>query len=214
MASETKADSAPKRGRGRPPMVEGEVQNKYFLMRVNEDIAQEIKKRGGSPWAREVLIEALHANRYEVDPGIKVETARSLSVSEYARTLPMLDLRAACGFNSPATEARAEESDLYDLLVPHPTNTILVEASGDSMVDAGIFEGDLLVIERTAGARSGQIVLACYDGNFIVKRLKVNDGKPELCSENDQKKYPALRPMRSEQFEIQGIVKHVIRSFH
>lgn len=213
MASETKAQDTQKRP-GRPRMPAEDVQGKFMSMRVTEELAEEIRRRGGSTWARDILIKAIHGSELRIDADINVETARTPTVQEHAAPLSLLDLRAACGFNSPATDTRAEESDLYELLVPHPADTILVEASGDSMVDAGIFEGDLLVVERTSSARSGQIVLACYDGNFIVKRLKVIDGKPELRSENDRKRYPILRPFRNEQFEIQGVVKHVIRSFH
>ena len=81
------------------------------------------------------------------------------------------------------------------------------------MVDAGSFEGDLLIVEVSSEARSGQIVLVCYDGNFLVKRLKVIDGRPELRSENSAVRYPVLRPRTTEQFVIEGIVRHVIRSY-
>ena len=148
-----------------------------------------------------------------LSPGIKPETIQVPKEKSSECTIPKLDMRAACGFPAPASEAETEETDLYDLLVPKPGKTILVEASGDSMVDAGIFEGDLLIVEVSSEARSGQIVLVCYDGNFLVKRLKVIDGRPELRSENSAVRYPVLRPRTTEQFVIEGIVRHVIRSY-
>ena len=208
------SEEAPiKRQPGRPRKAEDEVQGRFLTMRVNEALMQAVKDRGGSRWAREALIDALQRSGGVLSPGIKPETIQVPKEKTSECTIPKLDLRAACGFPAPASEAETEETDLYDLLVPKPGKTILVEASGDSMVDAGIFEGDLLIVEVSSEARSGQIVLVCYDGNFLVKRLKVIDGRPELRSENSAVRYPVLRPRTTEQFVTEGIVRHVIRSY-
>ena len=206
-------ESAQKRRPGRPKLADDEVQGHFLTMRLTAEHAEAIKKHGGSPWARNVLIEALQKGESVLQSGVRPDSVRLLASKPEDQALPKLDLRAACGFPSPAGETAAEETDLFDLLVPNPAKTILVEASGDSMVDAGIFEGDLLIVELSREARSGQIVLVCYDGNFLVKRFKVIDGKPELRSENELANYPVLKPREGEQFEIQGIVRHVIRSF-
>lgn len=202
-----------KRQPGRPRKADDEVQGRFLTMRVNEALMQAVKERGGSRWAREALLDALRRSGGVLSPGIKPETIQIPSEKSSEAALPRLDLRAACGFPAPAAESETEETDLYDLLVPKPGKTILVEASSDSMVDAGIYEGDLLIVEVSSEARSGQIVLVCYDGNFLVKRLKVIDGRPELRSENDAVNYPVLKPRPTEQFVIEGIVRHVIRSF-
>ena len=168
--------------------------------------SQESGRRGSGAVSHDARERSPHA-------GIKPETIQVPKEKSSECTIPKLDMRAACGFPAPASEVETEETDLYDLLVPKPGKTILVEASGDSMVDAGIFEGDLLIVEVSSEARSGQIVLVCYDGNFLVKRLKVIDGRPELRSENSAVRYPVLRPRTTEQFVIEGIVRHVIRSY-
>ncbi|WP_443744183.1 LexA family protein [Sutterella sp.] len=121
-------------------------------------------------------------------------------------------MRAACGFPSPAADYEAEEVTLDQLMVRNPLATILVEAAGDSMVEAGIFEGDLLVVDREVEPRSGSIVLACYDGSFTVKRLRLDPkGRIELHPENPLSGCGVLRPRPGEQFEVEGVVTGLAR---
>lgn len=126
----------------------------------------------------------------------------------------LVDMRAACGFPSPAADYEAEEVTLDQLMVRNPLATILVEAAGDSMVEAGIYEGDLLVVDREVEPRSGSIVLACYDGSFTVKRLRLDPkGRIELHPENPLSGCGVLRPRPGEQFEIEGVVTGLARRF-
>lgn len=144
------------------------------------------------------------------------------SVARVCRLLPdaetgrvaLVDMRAACGFPSPAADYEAEEVTLDQLMVRNPLATILVEAAGDSMVEAGIYEGDLLVVDREVEPRSGSIVLACYDGSFTVKRLRLDPkGRIELHPENPLSGCGVLRPRPGEQFEIEGVVTGLARRF-
>ena len=92
------------------------------------------------------------------------------------RALPMLAMRAACGFPSPAEDFFREEDrlDLNEKLIANPPATFLAWADcGGSMVDYGIFDGDLLVIDRSINARPGHIVLAVWEGGFTLKKLLV-----------------------------------------
>lgn len=193
--------SAPRKP-GRPRK-EGEHKSCFLTLRLTPSISAAVKERGGSKWLWNLILEKLENE----------ESEDCFSESQEGTfTLPLLDLRAACGFPAPAADTGVEETDIYSLLVRHPGKTILVEASGDSMVDAGIYEGDLLVVDLAAEPRSGDIVLVCYDGNFIVKRLRISDGWPVLKSENSLENYPPLRPSEGEQFDIQGVVRNIIRS--
>lgn len=72
------------------------------------------------------------------------------------------------------------------------------------MIDAGICDGDMLIFDRDAQPRGGDIVLALYDGNITVKRLRIVDGRPELHPENAAARYKVICPKSTEQFEIEG----------
>lgn len=122
-------------------------------------------------------------------------------------------MRAACGFPSPAADYESEDIDLSAWLVRKPNSTFIVEASGDSMIDAGICDGDMLIFDRDAQPRGGDIVLALYDGNITVKRLRIVDGRPELHPENAAARYKVICPKSTEQFEIEGVLRGLCRRY-
>lgn len=109
-------------------------------------------------------------------------------------SVKFVDMLAACGFPSPALDYAAKEMSLNDYFVKHQDATYIVEAQGDSMIDAGICEGDILIVDRSVEPRSGDIVLAFLHGDFTIKRLVIADGVPELHPENHTGVYPVIRP--------------------
>ncbi len=123
--------------------------------------------------------------------------------------LPLMELVAPCGFPSPATDSREEHIQLSSYLVDHPYNTFCVRASGDSMSGAHIVHGDILLVDRQLRPRSGDIVLAVYDGAFVVKRLLHKEGKLLLHPENPA--YKDLRVLYGEDLVISGVVIAVVR---
>ena len=96
---------------------------------------------------------------------------------------------------------------LDDYLIERPSQTVLVRVKGDSMMDAGIFEGDLVVVEKRAAAQRGDIVVAIVDNQFTLKRLELEDGRFVLKPEN--KAYPVIRPEGA--LEIFGVMVGLVR---
>ena len=92
------------------------------------------------------------------------------------RALPLLAMRAACGFPSPAEDFFREDDrlDLNEKLIANPPATFLVQADcGGSMVDFGIHDGDLLIVDRSLYARPGHTVVVLWEGGFTVKKLYI-----------------------------------------
>ena len=87
--------------------------------------------------------------------------------------LPLFMERVPCGFPSPAQDYVEATLDLNQLCISRPAATYFVRAAGDSMKDAGILDGDLLVVDRSVSARHGDTVIACVDGEFTVKILQL-----------------------------------------
>ena len=81
------------------------------------------------------------------------------------------------------------------------------------MMDAGIFEGDLLVVDRSLDAGPGDIVMAYLNGDFTIKRFRLVDGKPELHPENEAVAYPIIKVTPYDDFNIEGVVTTSIRKF-
>ena len=85
--------------------------------------------------------------------------------------LPLFDYSISAGFPSPAEDYLEQSLDLNELCIKHPAATYLVKVSGESMTGVGIFNGDILVVDRSLNPNAGDIVVACLDGEFTVKEL-------------------------------------------
>ncbi|MDR8290400.1 translesion error-prone DNA polymerase V autoproteolytic subunit, partial [Acinetobacter baumannii] len=80
--------------------------------------------------------------------------------------IPLFSDPVQCGFPSPAQDYVEQRIDLNELLINHPSATYFVKAAGDSMIEGGISEGDLLVVDSSRKAEHGDIVIAAVDGEF------------------------------------------------
>src|SRR5204863_9041860 len=105
---------------------------------------------------------------------------------------PLADAPIRAGLPNPIDDAPTDALTLDDYLIERPSQTVLVRVKGDSMQDAGILEGDLVVVEKTASAKRGDIVVAVVDNQFTLKRLDVERGEFVLKPEN--KAYAVIRP--------------------
>lgn len=114
------------------------------------------------------------------------------------------------GFPSPAESYMEEVFDLNERLIQHPAATFLVQVCGDSMIGAGIHHGDKLIVDRSLKPGDGKIVVANLEGEFVVKRLRIQGNRISLLSENPHFKTLEIGP--ENQFEIWGVVTYSIHS--
>jgi DNA polymerase V len=122
--------------------------------------------------------------------------------------LPIYLANVQAGFPSPAEDYLDKTLDLNELLIAHPAATFFVRVSGDSMQNAGIFSGDILVVDRSLEAADNKIVIAIVNGEFTVKRLKIREGRISLVPENPS--YPILEMKEGSDFQVWGVVTYVI----
>lgn len=120
--------------------------------------------------------------------------------------------RVCAGFPSPAEDLGAQRIDLAQLLVVHPQATYFLRASGHSMVEAGIFDNDILVVDRAIKPRHNHIVVAVVDGDFTVKRLHQRaGGSIKLKAANPT--FVDIVPKEGQTIEVWGVVKAAIKQF-
>jgi len=113
------------------------------------------------------------------------------------------------GFPSPAEEELLDTISLDDFLIKHKEASYLLKVSGDSMIDAGILPGDLVVAERTSAAGVGDIVIAEIDGEWTIKYLRKQSNR--LYLEPANKKYQPIFP--KEDLQVAGVVRGVVRKY-
>jgi DNA polymerase V len=116
----------------------------------------------------------------------------------------------SAGFPSPAEDYIEETLDLNQLLIKHPAATFFVRVAGESMIGAGIHDGDILVVDRSIEPAHNKIVVAAIDGNFTVKRLRIKNGEVFLIPEN--KDFSPILVNPENGVFIWGVVRHVIHS--
>lgn len=122
--------------------------------------------------------------------------------------IPVLGLVEA-GIPTQVEEALSDTMSIDDYLVAHKESTYILEVKGDSMIEEGIHEGDLVIVERREEAKVGDIVIAEVDGGWTMKYYRKKDGKPYL--EPANKNYKPIYP--KEDLKIAAIVKGVIRKY-
>jgi DNA polymerase V len=122
--------------------------------------------------------------------------------------IPLVSANVEAGFPSPADDHLERSLDLNEHVVKNPAATFFVRVKGDSMRDAGISSGDILVVDRSLSPEDGQVVVAMLDGDFTVKRLRKRKGQFFLEAGNSA--YPPIEVRENQELVVWGVVTFVI----
>jgi len=126
--------------------------------------------------------------------------------------VPYIISKVAAGFPSPADDYLENNLNLDKLLIKNRPSTFLIRAGGDSMINIGIYDGDILIVDRSLDAKSKDIVIASIFGELTVKKLLLDiHGNPQLKSENEL--YSSIEIKNKEDLIIWGVVTSVIHQF-
>ena len=144
-----------------------------------------------------------------VEDGVVRKDARGrLSPGSFGIGARLLGLVEA-GFPSAAEEELLDVIDFDEYLTPNKESSYILKVKGDSMIDAGIQQGDMVIVEKKASYKPGQIVIACVDSEFTMKYLRKDGDKYYL--EPANKKYKPIYP--KESFSIEAVVTAVVRKY-
>ncbi|MDX2503839.1 MAG: translesion error-prone DNA polymerase V autoproteolytic subunit [Gammaproteobacteria bacterium] len=121
--------------------------------------------------------------------------------------LPLFIHSVPAGFPSPADDYLERSLDLNTYLIKHPAATYLARARGNSMEGRGIYDGDLLVVDRSLEAQQGQIIIAALDGQLTCKILD----KKNHCLLSANKQYAPIAIGEFSDLIIEGVVIHSVR---
>lgn len=124
------------------------------------------------------------------------------------RPVDLFAARISAGFPSPAEDYIDKKLDLNEYLIRNPAATFFVRVHGDSMRDAAIRDGDMLVVDRSEQAVDGNIVVAALNGELVVKRVNISGGKIYLVAENTE--YEPIEVGEEEDLVVWGVVTAVV----
>jgi SOS regulatory protein LexA len=142
------------------------------------------------------------------DRVVRKDPRGKLSPRKMQEGLRLLGLVEA-GFPSAAEEELLDVMNFDEYLTPNKEASYILKVKGDSMINAGIHAGDMVVVERRAQYKVGQIVVAMVDNEYTMKYLRMKDGKYYLEPANP--KYKPIYP--SESFRVEAVVTAVVRKY-
>lgn len=125
-------------------------------------------------------------------------------------SIPLFVSKVKAGFPSPAEEYIEAKLDLNSYLIQHPSSTYMVRIEGDSMIGAGIYSGDMAVVDRSLEPKNQDIVIAVVDQEITIKRLVKGKKGITLCAENPN--FEPIRFSNEQELTIWGVVVHTVRS--
>lgn len=125
-------------------------------------------------------------------------------------TLPLYDTRVVAGFPVPLdSDERSQDINMLSLLCPHPESTYLIRVKGDSMTDAGVQSGDIVIVDKSnRNPRESEIAVCELNGEFTLKHFVMEGGQGWLVPANPA--YPRLRITRDDDFSVWGTVTYII----
>jgi len=125
--------------------------------------------------------------------------------------IPLLSDSISAGFPSPADDYAEENIDLNEYLISNPFSTFFLRVKGDSMINSGIKDKDLIIVDKSLTAKPGNIIIAMIDGEFTIKRLSIKNNELYLKAENHN--YPDFSFKNHIDIQIWGVVIYSIHSY-
>lgn len=157
------------------------------------------RKAGSGKWGEPTKVIRLPESRVK-------EVLSILDTGSY--DIPYYTSKVQAGFPSPADDYMEGKINLNEHLIKNPAATFIVRVTGNSMIEAGIYDGDEIIVDRSIKPADGKIVVAIVDNDLTVKRLYHKDGKIKLIAEN--KDYPDIEIHKEHALSIWGVVTRVL----
>lgn len=191
-------------GAGRKPFGEKAFET-TIVARINQEEKETYKRLGGVQWLRDTLHEASQDRPKLSNFGFVPVTIRQ------SANVPMSDYSVQAGFPSPAEDYIDKGIDFNELLIENEPATIVIRTEGESMIDAGISPGDLLVVNRSREPKNQDIVIMQINNEFTVKRYVKENGTLYLKAENTSGQYTNIYPNEDDSWLCFGVVSAIIK---
>lgn len=127
--------------------------------------------------------------------------------------IAFVNTKVSAGFPSPADDYIESKLDLNKYLIKHPSSTFFAKVTGDSMINSGIFEGDILVIDKSLEPKTNSILICFLDGEFTLKRIKKID-KDTIFLMPDNPKFDPIKVSKDNNLVIWGVVTYTIHKHY
>ena len=202
MTKEKKNWGGKREGAGRPG-----TDSKLYTLRLPGELAAVVDQQDNkTEFFKKCIVRSINEENYglsqlgDIVPATRVKEMK----------LPFFDIRIVAGFPVPLdNDEKAQDIELLRMICPNPEASYLIRVQGDSMIDAGIASGDIVIVDKSNREPSESQVAVCeFNGEYTLKRFVRRDGKGYLVPANPA--YPELEVTKDDEFSIWGTVTYII----
>jgi DNA polymerase V len=196
-----------KRGGARPGAGRPSTGSKLYTFRAPEPMARVIDgQESKTDFIKTCIAKAIGGAEAAFGKLGKVYPTVDLSELK----LPFFDLRVKAGFPIPLdNDEKSQDIDLLRMICPHPNASYLIRVEGDSMIDADIHSGDIIIVDKSNRNPSPSEVAVCeLNGEYTLKHFEMRDGEGWLVPANPN--YPEIRVTENDDFSVWGVVTYVV----
>ena len=207
-------DNDKKRGGRRPGAGRPRGDSRMISFRAPGRLAEQLDSIGNrTEFIRNALEKAVRKNEASAVRKSEAETALNMIPAEKTRSfsLPYFDIRVVAGFPVPLdNDERSQDIDILTMLCPHPEASYLIRVSGNSMIDAGLLDGDIVIVDKSNRNPSPHEIAMCeLNGEYTLKHFVPEDGQGWLVPANPD--YPRIPVTRDDDFSVWGTVTYIIQ---
>lgn len=200
-------DKKSRRGGARPGAGHPKGDSRMISFRAPGPLAEQLERmENRTEFIRQALARAVRERGYHPElPGhaVPAGSARPLS-------LPYYDISVVAGFPVPLdNDERSQDIDILSMLCPHPEASYLIRVSGNSMIDAGVLSGDIVIVDKSNRNPTPHEIAMCeLNGEYTLKHFVLEEGQGWLVPANPE--YPKIRITPEDDFSVWGTVTYII----
>ena len=200
-------DKKSRRGGARPGAGHPKGDSRMISFRAPGPLAEQLEgMENRTEFIRQALARAVRERGYHPElPGhaVPAGSARPLS-------LPYYDISVVAGFPVPLdNDERSQDIDILSMLCPHPEASYLIRVSGNSMIDAGVLSGDIVIVDKSNRNPTPHEIAMCeLNGEYTLKHFVLEEGQGWLVPANPE--YPRIRISPDDDFSVWGTVTYII----
>ena len=201
MADKKKGRGGRREGAGRP-----RGDSRLYSFRCPGDLARELDRQEN----KTEFIKRSIRNSLQRDASFPNLGDTTIATSVRPLHLPYFDLRVVAGFPVPLdNDEKSQDIELLSMLCPHPEASYLIRVKGDSMIDAGILSGDIVIVDKSNRNPSPKEIAVCeLNGEYTLKHFIVEDGRGWLVPANPD--YPRIPVTENDDFSVWGTITYII----
>ena len=200
-------DKKNRRGGSRPGAGHPNGDSRMISFRAPGPLAEQLEgMENRTEFIRQALTRAVRKRGHQPglwDRGVPASSIRSLS-------LPYYDISVVAGFPVPLdNDERSQDIDILSMLCPHPEASYLIRVSGNSMIDAGVLSGDIVIVDKSNRNPTPHEIAMCeLNGEYTLKHFILDEGQGWLVPANPE--YPKIRITPDDDFSVWGTVTYII----